>query len=67
VGWIGGAMAPTIIGWIVSRGRPDQEVENMSAAIAFGGTIYLIAAALLIVAILFFSKRDVVKDWKALD
>jgi MFS family permease len=67
VGWIGGAMAPTIIGWIVSRGRPDQEVENMSAAIAFGGTIYLIAAALLIVAILFFSKRDIVKDWKALD
>ncbi|MEO8429247.1 MAG: MFS transporter [Verrucomicrobiota bacterium] len=63
VGWVGGALAPATIGWIVSRGGAGNEVENMSSAIAFGGVIYLGCALLLIVAILFFAKRDVVHHW----
>jgi len=66
VGWVGGALAPATIGWIVSRGGAGNEVENMSNAIAFGGAIYLGGALLLIVAILFFAKRDVVHNWGAL-
>jgi MFS family permease len=64
VGWTGGAMAPVTIGWIVSRGGAGSEVANMSKAIAFGGAIYLVGAALLLIAILFLAKRDVVEKWE---
>jgi len=38
-------------------GRKPTAVENMSDAIAFGGIIYLAAAALVVVAIVLFNKR----------
>jgi MFS family permease len=64
VGWTGGALAPVTVGWILSRGGQENEVANMSHAIAFGGAIYLFAAALLIGAIIFFAKKDVVQKWE---
>jgi MFS family permease len=64
VGWTGGALAPVTIGWILSRGGKANEVANMSQVIAFGSVIYLVAAALLAIAILFLAKRDVIRDWK---
>ena len=63
VGWTGGALAPVTIGWILKRGGQEREVENMSNAIAFGGTIYLVAAALLVFTILLRSRRDVMRKW----
>ncbi len=60
VGWIGGACAPVTIGLLLSSGGRENEVANMSRAIAFGGAIYLAAALLLLIAILVFSKRDVI-------
>jgi len=63
VGWTGGALAPTIIGWLLTRGGRENEVANMSLAIACGGAIYLAGAALLLVAALFFARRDVVQSW----
>ncbi len=63
VGWTGGALAPTIIGWLLTRGGRENEVANMSLAIACGGAIYLAGAALLLVAALFFARRDVVRRW----
>jgi MFS family permease len=63
VGWTGGALAPTIIGWLLTRGGRENEVANMSLAIACGGAIYLAGAALLLVAALFFARRDVVQRW----
>ncbi|MSU21769.1 MAG: MFS transporter [Pedosphaera sp.] len=64
VGWTGGAMAPVTIGWILARGGLENEVANMSNAIAFGGAIYLVAAALLLIAIVAFSRKDVVQKWE---
>jgi MFS family permease len=63
VGWAGGALAPTIIGWLLTRGGRENEVANMSLAIACGGAIYLAGAALLLVAALCFARRDVVQRW----
>jgi MFS family permease len=65
VGWTGGAMAPVTIGWLAQRGGQANEIANMSQAISFGGAIYLAAAALLLVAILRFAKRDVVSRWES--
>lgn len=63
VGWIGGAMAPVTVGWLATHGGLENEVANMSRAISFGGAIYLFGAALLLVAIVGFSRRDVVQAW----
>jgi len=52
VGWGGGAFGPWFVGWIAEHGSRPTKIENMSAAIAWGGGIYLLAAGLLIVAIL---------------
>ena len=51
VGWGGGALGPVAVGWATQYGRHAKEVDNMSEAIAFGGIIYLAAAALLLLAV----------------
>lgn len=58
VGWGGGALGPLFVGWASKYGGKPTAVENMSDAIAFGGVIYLAAAALVVVAILLFNKRS---------
>ncbi len=59
VGWTGGALAPAAIGWVVSRAGPAGEVAVMSRALATGGTVYLVSAAVLLTGIVFFVRRDV--------
>lgn len=61
VGWGGGALGPLVVGWLAKNGRHATEMENMSAAIAWCGAIYLAGAVLLIMAIVFLARRDVAK------
>ncbi len=58
VGWMGGALAPVIIGGIVTRAGAAQEVAAMSRAVAMGGIVYLAAAAVLFVAATVFIRRE---------
>jgi MFS family permease len=58
VGWGGGALAPVIVGWLAQRGGRANEIENMSQAIAFGGAIYVVAAALLVAAMIVFARMS---------
>jgi MFS family permease len=51
VGNYGGALAPIVVGVASER-------IGMSAAIAYGGFIYLLAASLLVVGLLAFVKKD---------
>jgi MFS family permease len=60
VGWGGGALGPLAVGLATQYGRHAKEVDNMSEAIAFGAVIYVVGAALLLVAALGFARRDVV-------
>ena len=54
-GWLaGGGSAPLVIGIIAQR-------ESLGLAIALASIVYLAAGALLLVAILFFVKRDVAR------
>ncbi|MCL5096761.1 MAG: MFS transporter [Candidatus Omnitrophica bacterium] len=62
-GWLGGALAPATIGWVVTRGGTANEVDNLSRAIAIGSAIYLAGAFLLLPSILLFARRDVVRAW----
>lgn len=57
VGWGGGALGPLFVGLVSKYGSRPSEIENMSGAIAFGGFVYIVSAALLIAATLFFSKN----------
>jgi MFS family permease len=57
VGWGGGALGPVFVGWASKYGGNPTEVENMSDAIAFGGIIYLAAAALVAAAVLLFARQ----------
>jgi MFS family permease len=57
VGWAGGALGPVFVGWASKYGNRPTEVENMSDAIAFGGVVYLVAAALIAVAMLLFARQ----------
>jgi cytochrome c biogenesis protein CcdA len=61
VGWCGGAMGPVAVGWLAMHGRRASEMENMSAAIAWCGLIYLAGAALIFAAIVLFVKRDMAR------
>ena len=61
VGWSGGALGSMFVGFATKYGGKPTEVENMSDAIAFGGVIYLVAAALVIAAMLLFIKRSRVR------
>jgi len=71
VGWGGGALGPLAVGLATKYGRhvaadttdaakKAAEVANMSEAIAFGAVIYVVGAALLLVAAFGFAKRDVI-------
>ncbi len=51
VGWGGGALGPWMVGWIADHGRRATAIANMSEAISWGGAIYLMAAALLLVTV----------------
>jgi MFS family permease len=50
VGWGGGALGPVFVGWASKYGSRPTEVENMSDAIAFGGAVYLVSAAMIAAA-----------------
>ena len=55
VGWLGGGgTAPLVIGIIAQR-------QSLGLAIALASTVYVAAAVLLLVAMLFFVRRDVAK------
>jgi MFS family permease len=58
VGWGGGALGPLAVGWVAQHGRHDREIDNMSEAIASCGFVYLAGAALLLLAVVFFARRD---------
>ena len=62
VGWGSGALGPLAVGLATKYGRHGADtVANMSEAIAFGAVIYVVGAALLLVAALKFAPRDVLK------
>ncbi|HTZ20784.1 MAG TPA: MFS transporter [Opitutaceae bacterium] len=62
VGWGGGALGPLAVGVATQYGRHEKAIDNMSEAIAFGAIIYLIGAALLLVAAFGFARRDVLRS-----
>jgi MFS family permease len=66
VGWIGGGLGPLAIGWAATHGRHASKVENMSDAIALGGYVYLIGAAVLGIAIFLFVDRDIRREREAI-
>ena len=57
IGWGGGALGPLFVGLVAKYGGKPTELENMSQAIAFGGAIYLAAAAAVFAAIVRFTKN----------
>ncbi|WP_415907443.1 spinster family MFS transporter [Oleiharenicola sp. Vm1] len=59
VGWGGGALGPIAVGLATKYGRHARDIDNMSEAIAFGGAVYIVSAALLLVAVFVFARRDV--------
>jgi MFS family permease len=61
VGWGGGALGPLWVALMAQYGPRATEIENMSLAIAWGGAIYLVGAALLAVAVFAFARRDVIR------
>lgn len=52
VGWGGGALGPLAFGWLSAHGPRATEIDNMSWAIAMCGAVYIVGAALLILAII---------------
>ncbi len=55
MGWLaGGGSAPVVIGYVASK-------AGLGIAIALASVVYLLAAALLVIAMLFFVDRDVKK------
>ncbi|HZI32679.1 MAG TPA: MFS transporter, partial [Candidatus Binatia bacterium] len=65
VGWVGGAAATKLAGWYADHGPRENPVANMSHFIAFGGLIYLLAAAVVLLMVICFAKRDLLgqRDW----
>jgi MFS family permease len=61
VGWGGGAFGPFFVGWIAEHGSRPSKIENMSNAIAWGGAVYLLAAALLVGAMICARRASGVK------
>lgn len=59
VGWGGGALGPLFVGWVAKHGHHGSEVANMSWAIAWTGAIYIVGAALVLLAGLVFVHRDI--------
>jgi MFS family permease len=58
IGWLGGAMGPLAVGFATKYGRHASATDNMSEAIAFGGIIYAVGGAILIIAMVRFVKKD---------
>ena len=57
VGWGGGALGPLFVGVAAMHGGAATEVENMSRAISACGGVYLVSAALILVALKVYSRR----------
>ncbi|MEI6367371.1 MAG: MFS transporter [Planctomycetota bacterium] len=51
IGWGGGALGPLFVGLATTYGGAESDMANMSHAIALGGGVYLLCAALLAGAI----------------
>jgi hypothetical protein len=51
IGWGGGALGPLFVGLATTYGGAETDIANMSHAIALGGGVYLLCAALLAGAI----------------
>ena len=60
IGWSGGALGPLFVGLATKYGRHEHDWQNMSEAIAWCGLIYLIGAALLLVAVVLLVRRGAV-------
>jgi MFS family permease len=60
VGWGGGALGPVFVGWATRHGHYGSKMANMSHAIALGGVVYLVGAALLVFAAVRLARRDTV-------
>jgi hypothetical protein len=45
------------VGWASTYGRKPTQVENLSDPIAFGGIIYLVAAAMAVAAMVVFARK----------
>ncbi len=58
VGWTGGALGPVFVGWTTKYGGKATPMENMSDAIAFGGVIYVAAAACVLLAVLIVNRSQ---------
>jgi len=61
VGWGGGALGPLAVGVATQYGRHERPIDNMSEAIAFGAIIYVISAALLVLAAVGVTQRIAVE------
>jgi MFS family permease len=57
VGWGGGALGPLFVGYATQYGKKATAWENMSDAIAWCGAIYLVAAALIALAMILVSRQ----------
>lgn len=55
VGWIGGALGPVFVGFATKYGHGSSTIENMSHAIAAGGYVYLVAAALVMATAILYT------------
>ena len=61
VGWIGGALATKSAGWYADHGPQQDPMANMSQFIAGGGLIYLAGSVVLLLTVVFFARRDVLR------
>jgi MFS family permease len=61
IGWVGGALGSLTIGMASTYGSRSK-IQNMSEAIAMGGYVYLIGAALLLATIVLFANRDLRRE-----
>jgi MFS family permease len=57
VGWGGAALGPVFVGLVSKHGGKASKLENLSDAISFGGIVYLLGAALLVMAMV-LHQRD---------
>jgi sugar phosphate permease len=62
VGWGGGALGPLAVGLATKYGRHESAIDNMSEAIACGAIIYVAGAGLLLLAAVYFVRRDLVSQ-----
>ena len=58
VGWGLGSFGPLLTGWYTDHGAQGSKVANMSHFIAYSASAYVIGGSLLVLAALFFIRRD---------